>query len=202
MIQVRTGAFETNSSSMHSLIIMDGMKPEGRINTSVWEGEAHIRENAFERYPFMLLSDWLDKAAYYIADNNDCVVEHVDEVVDRVLNLIHDRHPETNKVSFNRHVKYEWSDEQNKFVKTENDIPDYGDDDRWWIMTETYGYVDHQSEGMVTRLIERGVLTLEEFLFDPSYIVVVDGDEYCTFDHLKDSGIIDASRIRKEYKAG
>ena len=73
MIKIRTGAFETNSSSMHSLIIMQGMKEDRPLlcYVSMDEEYADVRDNDFGRYPFYPLSHWLDKAAYYIADRNN-----------------------------------------------------------------------------------------------------------------------------------
>lgn len=198
MIKIRKSAFETNSSSMHSLIVMDGMKAESAMDCFVYENEAYINENHFEREPFCPLNHWLDKAAYYIADNNNCKDEDVDKVVDEVLVLIAKHHPEITEVNFHTVVKYEWNANSNKFVKTKNDIDD---EYHWHDMFNTYGEVDHQSKGFITSKIRKGEMTLEEFLFDPSIIVIIDGDEYHVFDKLKKSGFIDESRIRKEYKA-
>ena len=199
MIKIRQGAFETNSSSMHSLIVMDGMKTESTMACSVYENKAYIRDNHFEREPFCPLNHWLDKAAYYIADNNNCKDEDVDKVVDEVLALIAKHHPEITGVEFHSKVKYEWDADSNKFVKTRNKIDD--GEYHWYDMYNTYGEVDHQSEGFITSKIRKGEMTIEEFLFDPSIIVIIDGDEYWAFDKLKESGFIDESRIRKEYTA-
>ena len=38
-------------------------------------------------------------------------------------------------------------------------------------------------------------ISLEEFLTNKRYIVVVDGDEYQIFDHIKKSGLFDTSKI-------
>ena len=38
-------------------------------------------------------------------------------------------------------------------------------------------------------------LGLEEFLTNKRYIVVVDGDEYAIYDHIKKSGLFDTSKI-------
>lgn len=195
MIKIRTGAFETNSSSMHSLIIMQGMK-EGRpllCYVSMDEEYADVRYNDFERYPFYPLNHWLDKAAYYIADRNNCKEEDVDKVVDEVLELVHKHHPKLRRVNFGIYVTYKWSDEENRFVKEKHYIEE---DNEYW-MFDTYGGVDRQSERVVYDALKRKGIGLEEFLFDPKYVVILDGDEYCTFDTLIGSGFVDASRIEK-----
>lgn len=41
-------------------------------------------------------------------------------------------------------------------------------------------------------------ISLEDFLTDRRYMVVVDGDEYCVWDSLKKSGLIDTDMIKEE----
>ena len=38
-------------------------------------------------------------------------------------------------------------------------------------------------------------ISLEEFLTNKKYIVVVDGDEYCVWSNIKDSGLVDVKKI-------
>ena len=38
-------------------------------------------------------------------------------------------------------------------------------------------------------------ITLEDFLINPRYAVICDGDEYCTFDRLIDLGLINESKF-------
>ena len=42
-------------------------------------------------------------------------------------------------------------------------------------------------------------ITLEEFLTKKKYIVVIDGDEYCEFQNMKNAGIINMDNIEKQY---
>lgn len=195
MIKIRTGAFETNSSSMHSLIIMQGMKEDTPLlcYISPHGKSADVRDNEFERYPFYPLSHWLDKAAYYIADQNNGKEEDVDKVVDEVLKLVHKHHPELRTICFGRYITYTWSDKENCFIKEKQ----YIDEDNEYWMYDTYGGVDHQSIHIVYNALKRKGISLEEFLFDPKYVVIIDGDEYCTFDTLVDSGFVDASRVER-----
>ena len=41
-------------------------------------------------------------------------------------------------------------------------------------------------------------VSLEDFLTDRRYMVVVDGDEYCVWDSLKKSGMINTNMIKEE----
>ena len=43
--------------------------------------------------------------------------------------------------------------------------------------------------------LENNNITLEEFLINPRYAVICDGDEYCTFDRLIDLGLINKSKF-------
>ena len=43
--------------------------------------------------------------------------------------------------------------------------------------------------------LENNNIALEEFLINPRYAVICDGDEYCTFDKLIDLGLINTSKF-------
>ena len=105
MKQIRQGCFETNSSSMHSLIIKkkddypdigeleDSMgiyrigkeswineKNSDRINLHIYK----INEDIYYgRYPFTVLSDIRDKLKYYIA--SECKTKEDIENVETIL---------------------------------------------------------------------------------------------------------------------
>lgn len=51
--------------------------------------------------------------------------------------------------------------------------------------TPYYGYVDHQSVGLLESFLNTHNITLEEFIFNDKYMVVIDGDEYCILDTLQ-----------------
>ena len=58
-----------------------------------------------------------------------------------------------------------------------------------------YGSIDHQSMGLLDTWLETHNETLEEFLTNPNELIIIDGDEYCVFDSLVDSGLIDKNNI-------
>lgn len=63
------------------------------------------------------------------------------------------------------------------------------------------GYIDHQSQGLLTQfLIEEGI-TLKEFLLNKKYVAIEDSDEVQYMDSLKASGLFNKDNIVKEYTA-
>ena len=42
-----------------------------------------------------------------------------------------------------------------------------------------YGYIDHQSTGLLQHFLETHKLSVEDFLVHKKYIVIIDGDEHC-----------------------
>ena len=52
-----------------------------------------------------------------------------------------------------------------------------------------YGDVDHQSSGMLDAFLNEHNITLEQLLVDPKYVIIVDGDEYCTWEKMFEAGI-------------
>lgn len=64
---------------------------------------------------------------------------------------------------------------------------------------DPYGYVDHQSQGLLEGFLDDRSISLEDFLFDDRYIVVIDGDEYCVLDSVLESGIVDRKSIERIY---
>jgi hypothetical protein len=114
----------------------------------------------FSRYPFQFLNTWHSKVAYAIASycqeyNKDD--EEAKEFISKLEAII------------KKHVK--------NFDHIE--LPD--PEDTWY----PYGYVDHQSEGLLQKFLSEENVTLEDFIFIPKYIVVIDGDEYCIFNDMK-----------------
>ena len=168
MIQIRKGIFETNSSSMHSLVIKNNdafaedeniYYTQEEINNEIgW----NISENKkvyniknedlyFGRSPFRILDTFRDKMHYAFA--NGFTPEEICPIVNKFI-------PEVE--SFN--------------------LPEY-------MGTDDY---------LLECWLEKAEISLEEFLINKKYIVICDGDEYCLWDTLKESGIIDKSIIEKE----
>ena len=62
-----------------------------------------------------------------------------------------------------------------------------------------FGTVDHQSALLLSKFLEKEDIDLKEFIINPKYIVVIDGDEYCVFNAMKSVGMINGDNIEKEF---
>ena len=168
-ISIRQGTFETNSSSMHSLCILN--HSDKNIDTytnkidknGIWKFEEE--ELDFYRYPFRFLHTFEDKVKYAIAnysnwDNDyDKICENIMPIIDVVK-------------------KYNPNFVQFEFAKSHGRIDVGGTDD--YALNSWLG---------------NNNITLEDFLINPRYAVICDGDEYRTFDRLIDLGLINKSKF-------
>lgn len=183
MLNIRKSIFETNSSSMHSIIISnnkDFEKDDYFMNN--WNEypvlEFEEDEMYWGRSPLEFLDTFEEKINYLISSevHNE---EDFNEVVKAVNEVLHEnginieatiKLPQTEKYDYKKH-KY-----------TGELVPYYGD-------------VDHQSCGTLRGFLNNYHLTYKEFLENPKIIVVIDGDEYCYFYDMIHTGIIDDKSI-------
>lgn len=154
MINIKKGIFETNSSSMHSLVLLKQANEENYFTTPyLWkDGKLHFYADDlyFGRSPFEVLYTFVDKLRYAIAYYGK------------------KRFPELEDLA-------------KKYIPFCQGIE----------LKDEYGYIDHQSYGLLDKA------DLEEWLTNPNEIVIIDGDEYCVFESLMESKLIDKSNILK-----
>lgn len=161
-IQIRQGVFETNSSSMHSLCILNHSDKNIDTHTNeidengTWKFEEG--ELDFYRYPFRFLHTFEGKVKYAIAN-----YESNYESIILISDIVKKYNP--------NFVRFE-------FAKSHGRIDTGGTDDY-----------------ALNSWLENNNITLEEFLINPRYAVICDGDEYCTFDKLIDLGLINKSKF-------
>ena len=176
MRQVRLNTFETNSSSSHSFVITDF---EGRYSQEeimkhvcLWnDGKAIMRESYLEfgRSPFDFLNNFESKTRYAIASSNGRLVEVWKKYV-----------PGFSHFEFDEKYRV-WVEEKQDYVDTDEDNPVY-----------EYGYTD---DYMIERWLKKYNVSVEDFLTMKRYVIVVDGDESCIWDKVRDSGLMDKSHI-------
>lgn len=178
MKQIRRNVFETNSSSSHSLVITTDNEHYTReeINKNFYitkEGKVRLWKSSLEFYrsPFDMLVTFKDKLRYAIASSNGNLVDDCREICKKYVDGFTDFEFDTKD--------YVWDSEVKDYVETDEPIPNYGGTD------------DYQIEGW----LKSYNVSLEEFLTNKRYIVVVDGDEYNCWFHIKDSGLVDTSKI-------
>lgn len=166
MIQFRSGVFETNSSSSHSIVVTKDEQPIGMIDPE-WrlnDGELDLwytDDLEFGRSPFDILVDWYGRLRYAIASVGEIYMDEIVAACKRHLKGFH-------------HIK---------LPKDRYDDGDY------------YGYVDHQSIGLLRHTLRVHNITLDDFIFNDKYIVIIDGDEYNVFRRLQETVLFDGSVI-------
>lgn len=169
---IRQGTFETNSSSSHSLVITKSKQVEKY--PKVWLHGGYLRlytdDLEFERTPNKPLTTFKEKLGYLIASyRND--ENKIDEIVEVVKKLI----PECHGIEFPEDV-FGFEEESGNY----------------------YGYIDHQSSGILKKYLTEYNVSFEEFLTNKKYIIVIDGDEYNMWGAFKESGLINEEFIEKE----
>ena len=177
MKQIRRNVFETNSSSSHSLVITTDNEHYTReeINKNFYmiDGIVRLWESSLEFYrsPFDMLVTFKDKLRYAIASSNGNLVDECREICKKYVDGFIDFEFDTKD--------YVWDSNVKDYVEAKSPVPNYGGTD------------DYQIEGW----LKKYNVSLEEFLTNKRYIVVVDGDEYNCWFHIKDSGLVDNSKI-------
>ena len=171
---IRRSVFETNSSSMHSICIMkdNGVysPDELREGLYIYNGVLRIYSHnlCFGRHPFQILCTFYDKLRYVIAAYCGSYTRDVvaAQNLHTITEIVKKHIPEFDGFKFDR----------------------LGDD-------VDYGDIDHQSMGILESFIDKKGLSLEDFLIQKKYMIVIDGDEYCDFSKYCKHHIIDTSRI-------
>ena len=172
-LSCRAGVFETNSSSMHSLVVLK--ESAGFPKACDWERKELddgsyaiiIGENDFGRAPLEFLSHPVDKLVYLVADRYG-------------------------RYSDDDAGRREFVEMMRKALVGCSSIEFC---EKGWDGKTDYGYVDHQSSGYVWRELKRNGIDAVEFVQDPRYVIIIDGDEYCAWDEMKESGLVNASNI-------
>lgn len=157
MIQIRNGVFETNSSSSHSIVVTKKDAPLGTV-----EGGWRMKDDGGYRI--------------YNEDELEFGRTPFDILCDwhhrlrYAIASLGESHIEEIEDACRKHVP--------GFTCIELPQDRYGDGG------VVCGYVDHQSFGLLRHLMESHNVSVEDFIFNDKYIVIIDGDEYCVFDRL------------------
>lgn len=215
MKQVRYGCFETNSSSMHSLIIMNRDEyytkeelTKGIYTTSdgtwdIWNEDSLY----FGRSPFRTLSTFKDKWMYACAS---LVKEYKDNTFKELESIVYKYIPNLTAIKLPKTTRYipkledgKTKEEMKKFILEREEkwglkldfwSPD--NSNYWSYYTIATGAVD---EDILSGFLKKNNITLEEFLTNKKYIVVQDGDEHGYWQDIKDTGLINMDMIESEY---
>lgn len=179
MIQIRNGVFETNSSSSHSIAIKkvdERLTPEEIAKEFEYvvsdTGRYYLTESEleFERSPFAILISFRDKLNFAIAS-----LGKRESYRNEIERIMYAYIPGLRKIVYPRDQNYD-----------EEDV-DY------------YGYIDHQSQGLLENFLTKHNLSIEEFLINKKYIVFIDGDEYQITETLFESGLMHEDDFEERY---
>lgn len=176
MIKVRNGVFETNSSSSHSIVIKKGG----------------------EETPDMIDPGW------YVYDNGKLYLN--------LYRLEFGRSPFDVLCDWYHKLCYAIASYgEDGFKEIEElacshvaglkkiDLPMYWDDNNEHV--RNYGWVDHQSDGLLQNFLADNDVSLKDFIFNDKYIVIIDGDEYQILDKMNECGLLNGDNIEKRYGA-
>lgn len=234
--QVRSSVFETNSSSMHSLVVMkmneyftkeeleeefsylsdDKKTGEKDCVWDIWNEDNLY----FGRSPFQVLGTFKSKWTYAMASlvieyNDEKYKELLDIAVRNVPNLKKIKLPTTgdsipdkdDKQNADRKYAKEYGkteDELIVYLKGKEILWDLDEEIEYW--KDRYGdwrfnspYTGSVDENILSGFLEEEGISLEEFIMNKKYVVVVDGDEYCVWDDCKDFGLVNKAAIDHEY---
>lgn len=172
----------------------------------------------FGRSPFRVLSSFVDKWLYACAS---LVVDYKDDVYNQLENLAFKYIRKLNKITLPtvvEHIpdkddkRFCNNDFYKKYGKTEDELIEYLDaqekiwdmEIEYWKTSKGYWCFDKPYTGRVDLDILSGFLeaeniTLEDFLINKKYVVIQDGDEYCYWDDMKKSGLVNMDVIDHEY---
>ena len=229
--QIRRCVFETNSSSMHSLVvtkkndkyskdeILDSFylfdDKETGEEDCVWEIRDYDLE--FGRSPFRALGNfhdkWLYACASLVKEYKDDIYNELERIaLKHVLGLKKIQMPLTTESIPNKdYQNFERNDYYQEYGKTEDELTEYllAKEKEWnieidywkskgyWCFEKPYtGYVD---EDILSSFLEKENISIEEFLLNKRYVVIQDGDEYCYWQDIKDTGLINMDIIDHEY---
>lgn len=163
MINIRSGIFETNSSSSHAIVINNaGTQVKNYNKLNIVDGVYTISNGLeFGRAPFRMLTTVSTKLRFVIASLASFYINGPEAFMDELINICKKHYPDLKTIKL-----------------TANDYYD------------GYGYIDHQSNGLLDKFLNKHNISIEDFIFDPKYIVIIDGDEYCEFSTLIELNLI------------
>lgn len=173
MINIRSNTFETNSSSSHSIVINHtGTQVDDYNTLDIKDGVYTISGGLeFGRAPFRLLVNVRSKLRFVLASLANDYCNGPAAFLTELTEVCKKHYPKLEAIKI---TAKDWN----------NDI--------------YYGDIDHQSSGLLNTFMSKHRITYEDFIFDPKYIVVIDGDEYDEYVTLIDIGLIDTNNFNSE----
>lgn len=165
MIKIRNGCFETNSSSSHAMIVMKDDRPLPQM----FEPKQWYWDNR--------ITIWEDNVEFGRTPF-EVLTDWYGRMCYAIASYGKEHYPEIEAIIYKR-------------IAGLKEIVFHGNRNEY----DKYGYVDHQSNGLLQDFINSRGITIEDFIFNDRYVVVIDGDEYNVFDTMVEAGLINESQI-------
>lgn len=165
---IRKGIFETNSSSSHSLVVTKNNQLE-----------------VFDENPWWLHDD--GTISIYDTEFGRMPNRPLIDFYHKLQYLIAAYQYDENKL---KEIEDTVKEIIPNFVKF-NYYKDYNDE-------ICYGYIDHQSAGLIPNYLEKHNISFKEFLTNKKYVIIIDGDEYGMWEGFKLAGLINEDFIEDE----
>ena len=184
MLNIRRNVFETNSSSMHSLVIVKKPKPytKNELNLFTYHNKKEFNlfdwseDGNYERAPYRVLRTPLDKLRYYSA-----YILGTCEELDKIKEIKNFINQQTGIDQENINLEHSETHYTRKGEEVE---------------TKDYGYVSQNDSGEdVFEFVKRKNIDWKDLILNPKYVIIVDGDEYQLFKALFESNILDANNF-------
>lgn len=203
-VTVRSGAFETNSSSMHSIVLdnshsdvltFEDICNEVEVDPSgyIWlygAGEDFI----YDRTSFTVLSSFKEKLKFMIASfcGSAETSSDAEEQLQKIANALHSRIGDINGIILP--CEYEnYMRDSRGYLHTEDEVLYDGEFNPYVVSDDgkrlsvhavkeqyavpIYGLVDHQSMHLLSHYLQRFHVSIADFLLDTKYSIVLDDDE-------------------------
>lgn len=210
---------------MHSIVVMKDRRTytekEFQEGIYLYDGVWRTYDDlSFGRHPFRILTTFEEKFYYVVAyycgflsrDVADAKFKELEGIAKKYLKGLE-------KIELDSHLTrdfvyedtgepcYKWRatwDDENEYWYSEEEDKDGNDIRRKLIASDLYdeveyGGIDHQSFGILDGFLKKENITVEDFLINKGYIIVVDGDEYCDFERYCNFGIIATDKIKSQY---
>lgn len=202
---IRTGCFETNSSSMHCWIIGndDNYRDSGWFHQIDDEGYLQIPEKYSEEdnrfgYGFEVITDAETKALYVLAaysqDEYECYqpwrdITQENEIVQEVFEALEEINPELKGIVPAVNLKGKAKHCRQSDIKTK-----YGRFD----LVPYWGRINHNSEGVLQAFFRSPWgedVSIREFILNTKYALVIDSDEDSGLVKLQNAGALDNRKV-------
>ena len=227
--QIRRFTFETNSSSMHSLVITKNNERftpdeilkdiylfddyEASEYSCIWQiSDYHLD---FGRSPFRPIFTFAEKWCYACAS---LVNQYNDSTYKELVSIAMKYVPGLKKIELSKRIKTIPIKKANSTLSSESAMNGYefmnyidgledlyGEEINCWKndkddwMYESY-YTGSIDTYVLGSFLKRYNISLEEFLINKKYVVIQDGDEYYYWDEMKQTGLVNLGMIEEEYK--